>query len=79
MQPASLHMCGSDCHFDQEPKNDATTVAVSSPAPFVHPTNTVQELWRRGRGSRLMSLDWLVDWVQSFLFSTTIVITWTSS
>ena len=50
VQLASLHMCGSDCHFNQQRKNDATTLAMSSPAAYVHPTNTVAEWWHRGRG-----------------------------
>ena len=44
VQPASLHMCGCKCNFDRQPKNDATTLAVSSRDPCVHPTNPVKQV-----------------------------------
>ena len=64
MQPASLHMLGSGFQLLQHPKKDATTFAVSSPAPWVHPTNTVVASVVVGFGSRLMSLERLVECVQ---------------
>ena len=79
MQPASLHMLGSGFQLLQHPKKDATTFAVSSPAPCVHPTNTVVASLLVGLGGRLMSLERLVDCVQLLRFSMTLVITWTSS
>ena len=41
MQRALLHMLGSTLQLLQHPKKDATTFAVSSPGPWVHPTNNV--------------------------------------
>ena len=79
MQPASLHMLGSGFQLLQHPKKDATTFALSSPAPCVHPTNTVVASFLVGFGGRLMSLERLVDYVQLFRLSMTLVITWTSS
>ena len=75
MQPASLHMLGSGFQLLQHPKKDATTFAVSSPAPCVHPTNTVVASYLAGLGGRLMSLEQLVECVQLFRFSMTFVIT----
>ena len=75
MQPASLHMLGSAFQLLRHPKKDATNFAVSSPAPWVHPTNTVVASFRVGLGGRLMSLELLVDCVQLLRFSMTFVIT----
>ena len=75
MQPASLHMLGSGFQLLQHPKKDATTFAVSSPAPCVHPTNTVAVSYLVGLGGRLMFLERLVDGVQLFQFRMTLVIT----
>ena len=79
MQRASLHMFSSGFQLLQHPKKDATTFAVSSPAPRVHPTNTVVAPLLVGFGGHLMSLERLVDCVQWLRLSMTLVITWTSS
>ena len=75
MQPALLHMLGFAFQLLQHPKKDATTFAVSSLAPGVHPTNTVVASFRVGLGGRLMSLERLVYCVQLLRFIMTFVIT----
>ena len=74
-----LHMLGSGFQLLQHPKKDAMTFAVSSPTPCVHPTNTVVASLLVRLGGHLMSLERLVDRVQLFRFSVTLVITWTGS
>ena len=57
-------MLGSGFQLLQHPKKDATTFAMTSPAPCVHPTNSVVVSFLVGFGGRLMSLERLVDCVQ---------------
>ena len=72
-------MLGSGFQLLQHPKKEATTIAVPSLAPCVHPRNTVVASLLVGLGGRLMSLEQLVDCVQLLRLSMTLVITWTSS
>ena len=79
MQPVSLHMLGSGFLLLQHPKKNATTFAMSSAVPWVHPTSTVVASIWVGLGGRLMSLDPLVNGVQLLRSVMTIVITSTGS
>ena len=75
VQPASLHMLGSGFQLLQHPKKDATTFAVLSPAPCVHPKNTVVASYLVGLGGRWMTRKRLVDCVRLFRFNMTFVVT----
>ena len=76
--PASLHIWGSVSHLVQHPKKDATTRALSSPAPWVQPKKRVNGSCRTGFDGHFTSLDRLMEWVQLFQFSIVFVITCTS-
>ena len=60
MQRASLHMLRSVFQLLQQPKKDVTTFVVSSPAPYVHPSNTVVASHLVGLGGRFMTLNGLL-------------------